>query len=159
MNKPTKRPAPETQGIEATTPAKVPDSQTSPAEGALDMSVAPAADHGSGSPPPTYVGNEAESAEPCEAGGGAIQLPEILDLPRAGDLYEQLAACNGQPVRLEVGGVTFIGTSAFQVLLTAAAAWQAAGVTFEISELSEGFLACAARLGLSPETFMQGDPA
>jgi anti-anti-sigma regulatory factor len=88
-----------------------------------------------------------------------IDLPGIVDLPRAGDLYEQIAGCQGQPLRIDASQVQFIGTPAFQVLLAAAASWQAAGADFELCEISAGFRACGARLGIGMPFFAQGAPA
>lgn len=85
--------------------------------------------------------------------GLTVELPETVDLPRAGDLHEQLAAAEGQPVRILACHVQFIGAPAFQVLLAAAASWQRAGVGFELADASPGFQACGRRLGIDPAAF------
>lgn len=88
-----------------------------------------------------------------------IALPETVDLPRAGDLYERLAAREGHPVVIDAARVQFIGTPALQVLLAAATTWRRGGTGFELRDPSAGFLACIARLGVDPAALITGTPA
>lgn len=111
-----------------------------------------AAAAGAGTPENSAAASEAE-------GETVIELPEIVDLPRAGDLYEQLAGCDGHPLRIDAGRVTFIGTPALQVLLAAALAWRRGETAFALVAPSAGFIACSTRVGIDPALFTQGTPA
>lgn len=100
-----------------------------------------------------------ESQDEETPGVIVIELADTVDLPKAGDLYEQLVTCEGQPVAVCAEQVQFFGAPAFQVLLAAAASWQKAGTPFELRDASPGFLACCDRLGIDPALFSQGNPA
>lgn len=79
----------------------------------------------------------------------AIDLPAVLDLKAAGPLCDQLVGLRGKPVMLDASGVGKVGAQCIQVLLAAAASWQADAVNFTIAEPSEAFRNGIELMGLS----------
>ncbi|MBB4002505.1 MAG: STAS domain-containing protein [Aurantimonas endophytica] len=79
----------------------------------------------------------------------AIDLSAVLDLKAAGPLCDQLVELRGKPIVLDASGVSKVGGQCVQVLLAAAATWQADAVSFKIAEPSEAFRNSVELMGLS----------
>lgn len=166
MKKPTKQPAADVSELEASQDGETPIVEAPEADtgmsAAADPDQQPESGDGPAGPAPddgTPDAAEAAASEAEDEDAGLIEMPEVVDLPRAGDLYERFEALRDRPVVIDASAVKFIGTPALQVLLAAAASWRLAGVEFELRSPSKGFLACTSRLGLPADILMQGDPA
>jgi chemotaxis protein CheX len=80
-----------------------------------------------------------------------VVLPNILDLKAAGPLTEKLIPLRGHDLLVDASQVERLGGQCLQVLVSAAATWQADGATADILNPSDGFVEGLATLGMRPE--------
>ncbi len=71
--------------------------------------------------------------------GGALALPEILDLRAAAPLRAAIAERRGDDLMLDAANVQRLGGQCLQVLLAAQSAWRAEGRGFAVSTPSPAF--------------------
>jgi chemotaxis protein CheX len=82
------------------------------------------------------------------ATGQAIVLPASLDLTQATELAKMLSAARGSDIVVDASGVERAGTQCLQVLLSAAASWQADHAGFSLVKPSDAFKDAVRLLGL-----------
>ena len=66
-----------------------------------------------------------------------ITLPPILDLKAASVLKDEIESHAGAALEIDVSQVERVGGQCLQVLLAAAEAWRAAGLSFELVRPAE----------------------
>ena len=76
-----------------------------------------------------------------------LRLPDVLDLRAAGPLSAELLALSGSNVEVDASHVHKLGGQCLQVLLSARACWQGAGLRFRVIGPSQGFTESLALLG------------
>jgi anti-anti-sigma regulatory factor len=87
-----------------------------------------------------------------DSGAPLNRLPQVLDLTRAQDLRETMAAQLGDgSVLLDASAVERMSTPCVQVLLAVGRAADLAGSPFQIIDASDAFRAALADLGLQAE--------
>jgi len=84
-----------------------------------------------------------------------IELPEIVDLPAAGELRDLLIDAlgreGGEPLVLKADRVARLSTAAIQVILAAARGFAAAARPFALTRPAVAVAEAFARLGLTDE--------
>ena len=75
-------------------------------------------------------------------------LPASLDLTQATELARVLSAVRGSNILIDASGVERAGSQCLQVLLSAAASWQADGARFSVARPSDAFQDALRLLGL-----------
>jgi anti-anti-sigma regulatory factor len=87
-----------------------------------------------------------------DSGAPLNRLPQVLDLTRAQDLRETMAArLGGGPLVLDASAVERMSTPCAQVLLAAGRAADLVGSPFQIIDASDEFRAALTDLGLQAE--------
>lgn len=92
------------------------------------------------------VDNELESAE--------VQLPEIMDLNAAKELYDEIYEAMGKNISVDASIVNRMGGQCLQILLAAKISWERADHKFKIVNPSEGFIGSLGLLGVKQQEFL-----
>jgi chemotaxis protein CheX len=79
-------------------------------------------------------------SDPTSEGVESFALAPVLDLKAATPLKAALIERRGHPLELDAADVQRMGGLCLQVLLAAAAAWRADGVSLRVGPRSEAFL-------------------
>ena len=87
----------------------------------------------------------------------SIQLPDTLDLIAARPLAKTLLSMRGSDVKIDASQVTRVGGQCLQVLLSAAATWDADHAILEVVSPSAEFIGGLKLLGVEPTTFIRQD--
>jgi chemotaxis protein CheX len=91
-------------------------------------------------------------AQPGQESGALIRLPQVLDLTRAQNLRDTMAArLSGGPLVLDASAVERMSTPCVQVLLAAGRAADLAGSTFQFINASDVFRTALTDLGIEAE--------
>ncbi len=77
-----------------------------------------------------------------------LQLVENLDLTAAVPLHKSLVSMQGCDMVIDASAVERIGGQCVQLLLSARQSWAEEGMSFQIENASQGFLAALALLGV-----------
>ncbi|ABD55760.1 CheX protein [Jannaschia sp. CCS1] len=77
------------------------------------------------------------------------KLPGHLDSAVAAPLASELTDRCGQPICIDAGEVTFVGTLPLQILVAARKQWAEDEQSFQIAPLSQAFVASVEGLGVS----------
>lgn len=85
-----------------------------------------------------------------------IELPQRLDFAACEPLAEAFESARGTAVQLCAQDVESLGAMPVELLLRARLAWQADGLEFGLGDISDGFEAGIAQLGLTPQQFETG---
>ncbi|KQT86393.1 hypothetical protein ASG48_05915 [Aurantimonas sp. Leaf443] len=93
------------------------------------------------------------------AGPGLIELAAVLDRNAAPGLHGGLLGLRGSPLTIDASKVERIGGQCAQVLLSAAATWQADGQPLSLVEPSAGFERDLQLLGLGVHDFLTTETA
>ena len=83
-----------------------------------------------------------------------FRLPTNLDLMAARPLLQDILHLRGKPVTLDASRVERLGAQCLQVLLAAAMAWKADGLSLQCMNFSPAMLDGLTLLGLSPSHLM-----
>lgn len=94
------------------------------------------------------MGADGQSAE-------NIQLPDTLDLIAARPLAKTLLSMRGSDVKIDASQVTRVGGQCLQVLLSAAATWDADHAILEVVSPSAEFIGGLKLLGVEPTTLVR----
>lgn len=86
-----------------------------------------------------------------------IQLPDTLDLIAARPLAKTLLSMRGSDVKIDASQVTRVGGQCLQVLLSAAATWDADHAILEVVSPSAEFIGGLKLLGVEPTTLIRQD--
>jgi chemotaxis protein CheX len=77
-----------------------------------------------------------------------LQLPEILDISRAGPLAESFRASRGAQLAVDAARVRCVGAQCAQVIMSAVATWEADDVALCLTDPSPEFRETFSLLGL-----------
>ena len=77
-----------------------------------------------------------------------VTLPPTLNHDACAQLVGDLNNARGQPLTINAGEVSQLGTLPAQLLIVARRSWGNEGINFEISNPSDGFLKSIRRLGI-----------
>lgn len=89
----------------------------------------------------------------AKAAGATITLPTELDIKAAAPLAAELTGLRGADLRLDLSQVERVGAQCLQVLLSAAATWNADGAELAVEEPSPAFVDALAIAGLDISCF------
>lgn len=81
-----------------------------------------------------------------------LKLPEVLDLPAASRLHEQVLALSEKNIAVDATEVSRVGAQCIQVLLSAAQSWRDSGHAFSVNQASEAFAKTLQLLGVTDES-------
>lgn len=87
---------------------------------------------------------------------GTLRLVPELDIKAAAPLVASLAALRGNHLAVDASQVTRAGAQCLQVMLSAAATWQADGFDLELQEPSPAFTDAVHVCGLEMSAFVAG---
>lgn len=88
-----------------------------------------------------------------KAATGGITLPNELDIKAAAPLAAELIAARGRDLTLNASQIERVGAQCMQVLLSAAATWNADGAEFRLEEPSPAFVDAVQTAGLDMTQF------
>ena len=89
----------------------------------------------------------------AKAAGGSLTLPSELDIKAATPLAAEFIAARGTDVALNASQVERVGAQCLQVLLSAAATWEADGQELVVHEPSPAFADAIRIAGLELSQF------
>lgn len=87
---------------------------------------------------------------------GKLQLPEVLDMTAAAPLAQSLLSHRGSELSIDASKVQRVGAQCVQVLLAAAATWQADGKRISLLKPSAEFLEGGRLLGVDLDQDITG---
>lgn len=88
-----------------------------------------------------------------QGGTASLKLASELDITAAAPLAAELVGLRGNDLSVDASGVVRVGGQCLQVLLSAAATWEADGTKLELVEPSEDFLTALRTVGLDIAQF------
>lgn len=89
----------------------------------------------------------------AKAAGGSMTLPSELDIKAAQPLAAEFIAARGTDIALNASQVERVGAQCLQVLLSAAATWEADGLELTVEQPSTAFSDAIRTAGLSLSQF------
>lgn len=82
---------------------------------------------------------------------GPFTLSSRLDSQAAEQLGAALTQMRGEPLTIDAGQVSFLGTLVLQMLIAARRQWQEDGLSFDFAAVSDEFLDGVKLLGVNPD--------